>query len=140
MAKGTSSRGSAHVSTTPSSLTTLLALPTTPTAIVSPLTDPVIRQQLYHGNYDDPISDRRRYQPDRRSAPPHAFKRDAIRLYTGLAHPSRELTKSIRFARPDLITICLRRKVRREVLHALRRTRKGSGGGRRRNFWSDVKC
>lgn len=45
----------------------------------------------------------------------------------------------IGFARPDTVAICVRRKVRREVLFA-----KNKSGGRhrrpRRNYWSSVKC
>lgn len=45
----------------------------------------------------------------------------------------------IGFARPNTVGICVRRKVRREVLFA-----KNKSGGRhrrpRRNYWSSVKC
>lgn len=48
----------------------------------------------------------------------------------GVIAPSME---KIAFARPDRIWVCVRRKIRREVLHALDLTkRRGSGGGRKR--------
>lgn len=45
-----------------------------------------------------------------------------------------------RFAIPNKVAVCVRRKRRREVLHALKRTRKGAGARKRRNYWSDVSC
>lgn len=41
--------------------------------------------------------------------------------------------------RPDSVAVCVRRKRRKEVLHALRRVGRNSGR-RRRNQWSDIKC
>lgn len=45
-----------------------------------------------------------------------------------------------RFAEARKTIICLKRKVRREVLHALKLTRSGAGTKKRRNEWSDVQC
>lgn len=45
-----------------------------------------------------------------------------------------------RFERPEHLARCVRRKQRREVLFALRRTRSGRGRPKRRNYWSDVSC
>ncbi|UDN67880.1 hypothetical protein [robinz microvirus RP_165] len=154
MAKGTSGRGSA--TGTPSSLTTLLspkeavadvtamwqALAATEYNIGTPT-----RSQLRSTNFYDPIGDRRRYRPDKSIAPPHAFNRAATRLHIGqLGRSLRAISRGklpsrVRFAVPNLIALCLRRQIRREVLHAFHRTTRGHGGGRRkRNFWSDVKC
>lgn len=44
------------------------------------------------------------------------------------------------FDRPRDVTVCVRRKARREVLFAYRRTGKGARAPRHRNYWSDVKC
>lgn len=49
------------------------------------------------------------------------------------------LPRDIRAADPRNVAVCVRRKDRREVLHALRRVGRG-GGRRRRNEWSDVHC
>lgn len=81
-----------------------------------------------------PIGDRRKYHPQNRMRPAHAFNRNAIRLVDEWR------TARVAFNVPRLVGICVRRKVRREVLHALNRTGKGSGGPRRRNFYSSVKC
>lgn len=45
-----------------------------------------------------------------------------------------------RFASASSVNICRSRKVKREVLHALRRTKSGAGAPKRRNHWSDVRC
>lgn len=46
------------------------------------------------------------------------------------------------FGDPSLVAICLRRQRRREVLHAYRRTGKGSGRNkkRRRTWHSSISC
>lgn len=47
----------------------------------------------------------------------------------------------IGFAAPAAVVTCVRRKVRRQVLHALRRTGKGSGHGKkRRTPLSNIHC
>lgn len=45
-----------------------------------------------------------------------------------------------RFAEARKTVICLKRKARREVMFALKRTGKGAKSPRRRNQWSDVQC
>lgn len=45
-----------------------------------------------------------------------------------------------RFYSSHNLMVCVRRKMRRQVLHALRRTRAGRGVRRRRNVWSGVSC
>lgn len=79
--------------------------------------------------------DRRVFHPSDIFRPAHAFKREATRLVIG------NTPTSIRFADPDLVTLCIRRKVRREVLHALRRTGLGSKKRhRRRNHHTIISC
>lgn len=47
----------------------------------------------------------------------------------------------VQFRAPNQVIVCVRRKTRREVLHALNLTGRGSGGGRRRrNVWSSIGC
>lgn len=140
MAKGKSSPSAQG---TPSSLTSLLGLPT-PAIQPLALADPVILNQLQHGNYgNEPVGDRRRYNPTKRSESPYAAVRSAARL---LINPvgtlaNRALRDVPTFATPNLVTLCLRRKARKEVLHALKRVGARSGKGqRRRHLFSDVKC
>lgn len=79
--------------------------------------------------------DRRRYHPGptlyrTRPAPPAHRHR-----LTALAN-----THRIGFASPQSVAVCAKRKTRREVLHALRLTSKGSGASRKFNQWSRVSC
>lgn len=47
----------------------------------------------------------------------------------------------IRFVSPRRVVVCIRRKIRQEVLFALGKTGKGSGGGPKRyNENSDIRC
>lgn len=131
MAKGSKSRSSANG--TPSSLAELLS---PAPAAISPLNDPVMLGQLYHGNYDDPSLDLRVYHPNAQNRPAPTPVRSANRIVTG------QNLIATRFNLPNLVGICVRRKLRREVLFALnRQTRGGRGGGRRhRNRFSKVHC
>lgn len=81
-----------------------------------------------------PSFNRRRWHPERLH-PAGAMRRAADRLVQGRRH-------TIRFAYPDLTAICLRRKIRREVLHARRRVPAAGIGTRapRYNFWSSISC
>lgn len=82
------------------------------------------------------IEDRRFWTPARRLAPPRAMPRAAARLV-----PSRRrLSSWLHFAIPDRVAICVRRKIRREVLFANKLTRRGAGGSKRRNEWSAISC
>lgn len=102
--------------------------------------------------------DRRRWDPDGSWAVRDAFGRKArvgmspqaspkTRQRAGvMAKPgiSRSGIPMIReatsFVAPRGVMICVRRKIRREVLFAKNRTRKGAGSAKRRNHWSDYKC
>lgn len=134
MAKSRSRLSSAlsETSLTPSTLTQLLEV-STPATVTSPLDDPVILRQLYHGRYEE--EDRRTHYPtSRRNRPALGLIRDAVRLVDD--------AKGIRqqFNIPKAVGICVRRKARKEVLHALGKTKKGSGSGRRHTPYSRIKC
>lgn len=79
--------------------------------------------------------DRRAWRPDRSTRPPAAMYPGAARV---VAKPA--IAAATRFADPRSVAICIRRSIRKEVLFALKKTRKGSGSKRRRNFWSEVHC
>lgn len=61
-----------------------------------------------------------------------------------LFHPSSlvgEVTSRLGFKVPGTVIHCIRRAMRREVLFAIRKTRKGSGAKkRRRTDYSDIDC
>jgi len=44
------------------------------------------------------------------------------------------------FTMPKSVLVCARRKMRKEVLFAKRKTGKGSRSIKRRNIWSEIKC
>lgn len=86
---------------------------------------------------------------DRRTFHPSPFTRPAVsagrRADTKLVVPSQSLrdvqrlNHTVQFKEPRKVLICVRRKIRKEVIHA-----KGVGGSRvrkpKRNQFSDVKC
>lgn len=143
MAKGSKKGDSANG--TPTSLTELLSPPVMPVTLtvpqlvsdhisMMPMTSSISRLQALAFE-----EDRRRHYPDQSVRPPGHLIRSAIRLYHS---PERALgvPNMPSFRIPNLVTICVRRKMRREVLHALNKTKGGRGGRRRRNQWSGIKC
>lgn len=80
------------------------------------------------------VGDRRLWQPDRSTRPPHAARPGASRVVAGRTF------NATRFADPRFVSICAKRKIRREVLFARGKTKKGARARRRRNFWSAVSC
>lgn len=101
------------------------------------------RRRRYFDDLVRSQEDRRRFDPRRSLAPPGALSRAARVLR--VASPSQYSTDpgrvpvGITFAAPEKVAICVRRRVRKEVLFAKGR---GGGGNRppRRNYWSDVQC
>lgn len=84
------------------------------------------------------IEDRRRWHPERWGRPLLGTVRSATRV---VVKPSvgPALTSHLKFADPRRVIICIRRKIRREVLLALG---KGGGGNKspRRKPSSEVSC
>jgi len=129
MSKSKNSQRDVQNSPLTPSLDSLLAYKIRPTPVLLPV--PNYSQQsavLQSG-------DRRLFQPDRSTAPPHAAVRSAARVTAGASNLA-----SLKFADPKLVALCVRRKVRKEVLFAIKKTRKGSGASRRKNFWSNISC
>lgn len=86
-----------------------------------------------------PLEDRRSFYPER--------VRPALGLFSWSADPVVADRKSdmslpfrLAFREPKRVWICVRRKMRREALFALRRTGKGSRSRRRRRDFSDMRC
>lgn len=99
-------------------------------------------QQMWERNKEAltraPQLDLRRYHPRKYDRPAPALIRAANRDVVG------ETLRDIRAALPHKVAICLRRKIRREVLFGLGlHVRVGRGGGskpRHRNQYTKVKC
>lgn len=85
------------------------------------------------------LEDGREWHPLREQRPAEAFRR-SHRMFTDSRAVFNDRRPTREFAHPPGVAVCIRRKTRREVLHALRKT--GKGGSKRRRFtWkSFVKC
>ena len=140
MAKGKSSRGSAHG--TPSSLTSLLSPSSTKpmplysqyVTVLTPTPSEVVG-----------VVDRRTYSPTPYrviAAPRSAARLVPDKMGQSIRNQVGPVPTGVQFANPKHVAICVRRKVRREVLHALKlKPKRGRGGGKKKyNLWSKVKC
>lgn len=86
------------------------------------------------------IRDGRTFDPTWSVRPAGSVRRGDARLQIAR---SERFSSHIAFQRPAFVAPCVRRKKRREVIHALRISgRRGVGRGKRRHttFWSSVKC
>lgn len=90
------------------------------------------------------LEDRRLFHPDGEFRTPRSFfMRPRLVVRNANLKQARSkfsVPSAIGFDVPKRVSICVRRKERREVLHAKKLTRKGSRGGKRRNFWSNIHC
>lgn len=91
------------------------------------------------------VEDRRTFHPERSLRPPMTFVGGASRLVAKRPPSSGRSSypgARIGFEVPRAVVVCVRRKQRKEVLHALGKVGRGAGTTRRRrrNGWSDVDC
>lgn len=111
------------------------------------------------------LEDRRQFHPEGPVRPPRSFdhystvkihepKNRSAAKRTRTYSPSSDLwdnprkstrnrraaSQEIGFSAPDRVAICIRRKRRREVLHALRKTGRGGRVRRRLNHYSKIRC
>jgi len=96
----------------------------------------------YYDTYIRSLEDRRTFYPDPLFRPAASFPRHASRVVASSSEGGNAFYPSSRiaFAAPAGVSVCVRRKQRKEVLHAL-----GKAGGRvsrrrRRNWTSEVDC
>lgn len=83
------------------------------------------------------LEDRRTWHPDNRMMRPVAATvRSAKRI---IVNPVGPLTAPLRFADPRRVVVCIRRAIRKRIMHA-----KGVAGGRvrrpKRTPWSSISC
>lgn len=90
------------------------------------------------------LEDLRSYHPEAEHRRPRAAD---LRSSSDVVLRPRQVTKKTRsnrdvfgFRVPEKVLVCARRQERREVLHALRRTRSGAGARRRRSRYSHLSC
>lgn len=92
-----------------------------------------------------PIEDRRSYHPLDFFRPARTWSgQDAppsVPSKTPRNKPRAFLARGLSFSVPPEVLVCVRRKQRKEVLHAFKKVGRGRGGGRkRRNWWSNIGC
>lgn len=91
------------------------------------------------------VEDRRTYHPLSDLRPVLSLRKWSVRMVPK-APKGRAPAKLARgqfrlgFVGPQHVQICVRRGQRKEVLHALKKTGKGSGRSRKRNAYSNVRC
>lgn len=91
------------------------------------------------------VEDRRTYHPLGPMRPPKAWSGHSVtpvKPKTSNKKFQRSLPFGLQFSAPKETLVCVRRKRRKEVLHAIRKTGKGAGRRRkpRRNFYSMIGC
>lgn len=92
------------------------------------------------------VEDRREFHPDGVFRPARAFgmrrNSDVVigQLSSGERGSKRFGADLFHFAVPRKVVICVRRKERREVLFANRKTGRGARAPRSRNWFSDISC
>lgn len=93
------------------------------------------------------FQDLRTWHPEGPARPAFAKPRSAARIVVsrGRQDRARRMGESphpgLSFAAPDKVVLCVRRKRRKQVLFAKKKTGKGSRAKkRRRNYWSSISC
>lgn len=139
-------RRSANV--TPPSLTSLLS-PKNTLQTPSLLTPQMTTAQMYPRSMVI-AQDRRFYQPKppglkriikNPGALPRYAAKQVVSQFTQNISNQNKLPWRTSFNVPRQVAVCLRRKARKEIMHALKLTHKnGAGGSRRRTPWSTIKC
>lgn len=89
------------------------------------------------------IQDDRSWHPKPQIKPAGALKRSATRLVVPKptkASPRSALPHQVAFSAPKHVLVCIRRRMRKQVLFAKRLNRKGSGSRKHRTAWSEIKC
>lgn len=88
------------------------------------------------------LLDGRMWHPYRYIAPAPQFNVNANKLVhkDTFGDKLRGVPKAVQFNQPEAVSVCVRRKQRREVLHALGRTGRHGRKHIKRNTWSDVSC
>lgn len=90
------------------------------------------------------VQDRRSFHPQGTARPPLKVSgkrtRIDVRRKPGARASMRPGLSSLSFQDPERVLVCVRRRTRRQVLFAKRKTWKGARGRRARNAWSRVSC
>lgn len=129
--KGSSSTvDSASTNVGANELDSLLSLPLTPTPLVQPFNEAI-----------DSFQDLRTFAADLAARPYQTIVGTAASVVSApVSHIRGRIAEAASFADPNKTMVCVRRAVRREVLHALGLQSRGAGGRRRRTPRSNIRC
>lgn len=140
-------RASADTSDIANELDSLLAPPVGPTTPLAPTPFFSLSPTAQALEILDRIAieDNRTFQPAPQPSRTRTGQRARIRMPSyrqALALPFRAqglAKQKLGYAHPDNVINCLRRKARKEIMHALKLRKKGSGGAKRKQR-SPIKC
>lgn len=119
---------------------------------VSPIRSPDLSRLIEY-------EDRRQWHPEGENRPARSFSQSRHRLtvvdknyrrqvqknrdrFAGVRRFPSQTRAAVVFKNPDRVLVCVRRNIRREVLHALNKTGRGKGKQRRPryNVYSKISC
>jgi len=87
------------------------------------------------------IEDRRTFHPQGNKRPARSLNRSQHKLVLADKKTNPRLSNRVQFDAPKRVLICIRRKMRKEVLFAKAKTGKGARARRhRQSYFSEVKC
>lgn len=87
------------------------------------------------------IEDRRTFHPEAQKRPARSLNRSQHKLVLPAKKNAPRLPARVAFDAPKQVLICIRRKRRKEVLFAKRKTGKGARARRHRhNYFSEITC
>lgn len=87
------------------------------------------------------VDDRRTYHPSRhRPAPSFSRPRHRLKVPSLLQNPLAGTKALVTFSAPQNVLICVRRKIRKEVMHAFKKAGKTGQRRPRRNAYSSISC
>ena len=88
------------------------------------------------------VEDRRTWHPERQRRAARGFNRAATRVVAPRWAPlfGAAVTAKLAFSSPPSVAICVRRKQRREVMFALKKSGKRGQRRPRRSWYSSIKC
>ncbi len=90
------------------------------------------------------VQDRRLYHPLGAARP--LLTTSSRRPVLVVSQPKKQKAKPkgpvyrVQFAKPRFVLVCVRRNIRKQVLHALNKTGRGGQRRPRRNQWSEISC
>lgn len=122
---------------------------------IKPITKPILHHLPKPKTDLRPLEDRRKYHPDGRQQAAKSIHKATHRLTvkrgpqgrplksrpSALRSPVKALSHKIGFHDAKRVLICIRRKMRKQVLHALKLTGKGARSRRhRQSEYSSIRC